>query len=194
MRTLCASVMALLLAAPALAECTCKTNKTAGGWCTDCKLGYVSGVQVKSQKLYDALQGQAVNEAELKCPSCKTAFAKNDACSACKVSYADRKSFKSPFAATLASGKAVKADDIKCATCKGNVDKQGWCDSCKAGIVHGRQFTDKAAYEKAVKAHEVLVESTKQLSHCEQCAIAMATNGTCNQCKETYKDGKVQKP
>lgn len=194
MRMLLTGAMTVLLALPALAECTCKTARVEGGWCGDCNKGYVAGITVASRKLYDALQGKPVNEADIRCPGCRKAMAAGGTCDSCRISYSGKQAFRSPFAAALAAGQRVKSEEITCPTCRGNADQHGWCDSCKAGIVHHRVFKEREAYDRAVKAWEILAASTKELGHCEQCAIAMATNGRCEQCKESFQDGKPIKP
>lgn len=198
MRSVCALSVALVVTASAAlaGDCACKADKAHDGWCKECKVGYVDGVKITSKKLYAALQGKAVDADHIKCPGCKAALAKNGTCGHCHIEFAANHAYASPVAYHLAMGKLMTScsADMKCEGCKKAADGEcGWCDHCKAGIVGNRIFTDKTEYEQAVAAHALLVKASETAKHCEGCGVAMVTNGTCEACKVTYKDGKVAK-
>jgi hypothetical protein len=173
-------------------EC-CEKAQASNGWCDHCKHGYVNAVELKSQKLYNALRGEAVKGEEMKCPGCVKALASNGACDHCHVAFANKMMYRSPVAYDLVRGEHVNAADLKCPNAKKLVAEHGWCDGCKAGYVGCEKYTDKAAYEQATKSRTILLAAAKASEKCEGCAVAMVSNGTCEACKVTFKDGKPTK-
>lgn len=175
-------------AVPALAggEC-CDKAKAVSGWCGDCKVGYVGGVEVKSKVVYNALAG-APAPMESKCEGCRKAMASNGRCDGCGVSFADKKMYRSPFSWALAKGSYKAESDFKCDGCKKLCKDGGWCESCKQGVIHGFVFKDRKEFDSAMKAHVVVQNSCT--AKCEGCAVAMSTNGKCAACNATYLDGK----
>ena len=198
MRSVCTwSVALVVMASAAMAgECSCKADKAKDGWCGECKIGYVSGVKIKSEKLFGALKGKEVDAEKIKCPGCKSAFAKHASCDGCHVHFAGHHAYKSPVAYHLAMGKAhgKKAADMKCEGCKKAAEAgHGWCDGCKGGMVANRYYKDKETYEHAVEAHVILVKANEAAGHCEACAVAMVTDGKCEACSVSFKGGKASK-
>jgi len=183
-----AAVALVWLAAQASADCTCNTAKVKGGWCGDCKVGYVDGVKLKSRTLFEATEGKAVDPTALKCGECKEAVKTDGHCKECHVGYAGKRAFKSWVAHFLARGEPVDPEKVTCAACKKNTAGAGWCETCKAGAVGPAVFKDKKVYEEAAKAREVLLAAAE--AKCEQCAVAMVTDGTCEACKIEYEHGK----
>ncbi|HUN80016.1 MAG TPA: hypothetical protein VMV81_00750 [Phycisphaerae bacterium] len=112
----------------------------------------------------------------------------------CHISVKDKKIYEgmkdSKYAQVLEKGEAVKVAEVKCPDCKKLYEshKDGWCKKCDGGMVAGRFFKGKAAYDKAVDAERVLTEASKM--HCEGCGVACASDGKCAHCKVSYKDGK----
>lgn len=185
-------IMVLLVggfASAALAECTCTANKAKGGWCGDCKKGYVAGVEMQSETLYKAVAGTKADAAELKCDACKEALTKDGFCEKCNVGYVKGMAYPK-YAYYLAKGEVVDPATITCEKCKKNAADHGWCDTCKAGMVGNLKFTDKEAYEQAVKAVRVTKRAAALAAKCDGCALAMVSDGTCEKCKLTYKNGK----
>jgi hypothetical protein len=182
----------LAAAATAYADCSCKIAKVKDGWCQDCKVGYVAGVELKSKNLYDALKGEAVTDtSKVKCELCKAALEKNATCAHCKVGFVHGTKYRSMAAYHLARGEATDSAKIKCAGCRAHAETHGWCDSCKMGFVANRAFADKDAYEQARSAHKTLHLAAKASGKCEGCAVAMVTDGTCSACKVSFKNGKM---
>jgi hypothetical protein len=87
----------------------------------------------------------------------------------------------------------VDVAKIECPGCQKAAKDHGWCDHCKAGLVGNHKYTDKKVYEEAAAAKVVLVKATEASKKCVPCAVAMVTDGTCAECKITYKDGKPVK-
>jgi hypothetical protein len=185
-------VFALVAAPVALAgeEC-CEKAKASNGWCAGCKHGYYDSVELKSEKLYNALRGEPV-KGEPKCADCAKALAAGGVCEHCKVAFANQMMYHSMVGYHLARGEHVNAADLKCPNAKKLVASAGggWCDGCKAGYVGCEKFTDKTAYEQAARARQVLMAASKASEKCEGCAVAMVTDGRCEACRVTFKDGK----
>ncbi|MBI4717489.1 MAG: hypothetical protein HY763_06775 [Planctomycetes bacterium] len=178
----------LVSGSAALAECKCGIAKVENGWCADCKVGYVAGVKIKSDALFESLQGHEVDEAKIKCPSCTKAHKAGGYCEACKAGFIGGNAYHSWVAYRLANGEFKRVDDIKCATCRKAAEGSGWCESCGVGYVAHHKLTDKAEYEKAVQAQKVLRLAAE--SKCEKCAVAMVSDGKCEQCKVEYANGE----
>lgn len=186
-------VLAVAFAPYAVAgdEC-CEKAKAANGWCAGCKHGYVNAVELKSQKLYDALKSQPA-PTDMKCEGCSRALASDGVCEQCKVAFARRMMYRSMVAYNLNRGEHINPADLKCPNAMKLAENHGWCPGCKAGYVGCEKYTDKAAYEAAAKSREILLASAKAADKCEGCAVAMVTDGTCDACKVSFKDGKPAK-
>lgn len=209
LRTLSIGLVTVVVAAAAYADCTCKTSAKKDGWCTDCKVGFVDGVKIKSRKLYDALQGELVSADKTSCSGCKAAAAKaatskltsaklasDKGATCCGKTFVGKKSYRSPVAAILASGHPVdmaKIADSKCEGCKAAAKNNGFCKDCGVGIVAGRLYKGKENFAKAQQAYATLVKASKAVDVCEGCAVAMVTDSKCESCKVSFKDGKMIK-
>jgi hypothetical protein len=191
-----ALVALLVSSSTAYADCTCKSAKINNGWCQDCKVGYIAGVKIASKKLYDAQQGKTIADtAKLKCDGCKEAVAKNGKCHHCKLGFANKTAYKSMPAYCLARGQAKDPAKIACPSCRAHAGDHGWCDTCAVGMVGPLAFKDKETYNEAVKSREMVLAASLTAKKCESCAVAMVTDGTCDSCKISFKDGKkVTKP
>lgn len=169
-----------------------KVAETGEGFC--CGKGLAYGVQLTSKPLYEALAGVEVQPDKITCPGCKTAVKEQGWCSHCQIGMAQGKSYHSPMAYALAKGKPyTKEAAAHCEGCSEAFAANGFCTKCNIGFVAGRMFPDRASYDAALAAHKTLTEAAKIAAKCETCAVAMVTNGTCEQCHVTFKDGKPTK-
>lgn len=184
----CILAIGLSWVSPARADCICDHAKVYHAWCSDCKVGYFDGVKVSSKKLFEVLDGKYTSSYGMECESCKKAFDEDSYCDKCKVGYYVYKAYKSKQGYLLSRGKSTDLKAIKCETCKKNGEASGWCKECNVGMVGCCSFKDKEAYEQGVKAR-VIVSAAAGVE-CEGCAIAMVTDGTCESCKVSFKDGK----
>ena len=185
-----AAALVLAMSSSALAqyEC-CKKSKLTDASC--CGNSYYDGVSFKSVKLHKALTGKTVKASYIKCDGCKKALKSDGTCDYCNLNFADGKSYKSKVAYTLAKGKAVDTSKIKCESCqKAAKNDQGRCESCDVGWVGNKVFKDKKDYKAAGEARVILTNAVKTSKKCEDCAVAMVTDGTCAACKISFKDGK----
>lgn len=188
------------LAAPATAggeACYCKTIKASGnGWCDGCNGGAVYGIAIKSAKLFKALQGKEIKDpGKISCAGCKAAVGKNGSCDHCSVAFNDGKAYHASLAQILSRGNKVDAGDVKCSGCAKTLKsgKDGFCKSCDGGFVGGLAFHGKKLFGQAKDAMQTLRAAARTAKHCEQCAVAMVSDGQCNKCKVDFKDGKKVK-
>ena len=179
---------------PALAGCKgCdKVAKSGEGFC--CGKGKIYGVELSSEKLFKALEGHKVDKAEMKCPGCKKAAEENGKCSHCNVSIANGQAFHSNVSYALAKGTPVSAEKAAaCGGCKTAHEENGFCTGCSVGFVAGRIYASKESYETAKAAYATLVKAASAATHCVECAVAMVTDGKCDHCDVSFKDGKQVK-
>lgn len=177
------------------AKCTCAEIKKAGcGWCDACHSGMSCGKELKSETVYKTVAGVDAPK-DMKCKGCAKAAKESGTCEHCHVSFAAGRMYTSPAAYTVASGAKVDAKDVKCADCRKMIESHtdGFCDKCGAGLVHGMVFKGKAAYEKAVQAMDLLAQAVAASAKCEGCAMGMLTDGKCDKCKVSFKNGKPVK-
>lgn len=176
---------------PALAGCKgCdKVAKSGEGFC--CGKGKIYGVELTSKKLFKALEGHSINKSEMKCAGCKKAAETNGKCEHCNVSITNGKAFHSNVSYVLAKGIPVSAEKAAaCGGCKTAHKDNGFCTGCSVGFVAGRLFADKDSYNAAKAALTTLVKAATASTKCAACAVAMVTDGECEHCKVSFKDGK----
>lgn len=170
----------------------CEKIKADGqGFCEHCSQGMIYGVTVKSEKVYKTLAGAPIDKAamaSMKCDGCKAAMLKNGVCEHCHVGVADGHLYHSMYAHTLATGKLMPAEKISCPSCKEHHADGGYCSGCGVGFVGGRAYKGEEAYEAAQEAHEIVAKAAA--AKCEQCSVAMLTDGECEKCHATYEDGE----
>lgn len=185
-----AAALILAMSSNALAQSPCcSKSKLTDASC--CGNSYFDGVSFKSVKLHKALTGKTVKASYIKCDSCKKAHKSDGTCDNCNLNFADGKSYKSKVAYTLAKGKAIDTSKIKCEICqKAAKNDQGWCESCNKGLVGNKVYKDKKEFKAAGEARIVLAKAVETSKKCETCAVAMVTDGTCDACKVSFKDGK----
>lgn len=177
-------------------KCSCPSNTARTiAWCKPCMGGVAFGHSVKSKKLIAALAGHEVKEDSIKCGGCKTAFKNNSKCLHCNVGFRHGMEFHSPVSLALAKGELIDIEKIGCPRCKSIAeDGKGECSGCKVGVVAGLLFKDMYDYKTAKMADTTLAKAIKSSSKCEGCAIAMVSDGTCEQCKVSFKGGETLKP
>ncbi len=184
--------------APALAG-SCKgcdkIAKGGDGFC--CDKGKAFGVELTSQKLYDALAGTKVDAAmaeKCPCPECRKAIKTNGKCDRCRL--VAGKMYKSPVSYALAKGTPMSAELVaacpkRCDQCKTAFKGDGRCEKCGVGFVAERMYTGEKDHTAALAAYKTLQKSAKVAAKCADCAVAIVTDGPCNSCKVSFKDGKL---
>lgn len=195
------SVAAILATTAPVFAGGCKgCNKVAEkgeGFC--CGKGKVFGVELSSKKLYAALVGDKVDPATAaKCPcsDCKKALKTNGKCDKCQ--FVAGKKYQSPVAYVLAKGTPISAELIaacpkRCEHCKAAFKKDGRCDKCGVGFVAGRMYDNEKDHAAALVAFKTLTKAATAANHCEQCAVALVTDGKCKACNVSFKNGTLAK-
>jgi len=173
-------------------KCVCPSNNAQTVvWCEACAGGVAFGHSIKSKELVAALAGHQMKEEGIKCGGCKTAFKDNGDCKHCKLGFRHGLKFHSPVSLTLAKGELIDAAKIGCPRCKTIAEKGvGECSGCKTGVVAGLMFHGKDNYRNARTANTTLAKAITASDKCLGCAVAMVSDGTCEGCKTSFKDGK----
>ena len=181
----------LAVSSPAVVACPgCdQVVKDKEGFC--CGKGMAFGINLTSEKLYKTLAGVEMDSTKMKCGLCKKAAETDGKCAHCNVQFAKGKAYKSPVSYALAKGDPIAKEKV--AKCKGcliahSTDKR--CTACDVGFVAQRMFKGVDLYEAARVAFATLTEAAKVAQKCEACAIAMVTDGKCDKCKVSFKNGK----
>ncbi|MCH9034554.1 MAG: hypothetical protein IID42_08625 [Planctomycetes bacterium] len=173
------------------------TEMTRAGHGSCCGKSMAFGVQLTSQKLYDALAGRTVTSAEAgKCPcsDCKKASSGKGGCDRCQ--FTGGKLYSSGVAYALAKGQPMPAELVaacpkRCDQCKIAHKANGRCDKCGVGFVADRMFEKEADYKAALEAYKTLKKAATTAKKCEHCAVAMVTDGSCTKCKVKFENGRV---
>ena len=175
------------------AECKCDVYKLKGGWCSTCETGYLAGVRINSEFLFEVLDahGHNIDPSAIRCAICKEARKSNSFCDACRRGWIDNKVYMSRLTYHLTKGEARALSDIKCAICKEGAARGGWCEKCRVGMVGNVAIKDKTDFDHAVEAYRRLLVAVRLSSRCEMCAVALMSDGRCTKCKKTYKNGEV---
>lgn len=172
--------------------CTCETARQTHGWCEVCKVGYVAEIRIRSRLLYEEIDahGHDIIPASIKCESCRRAIDKDGYCEKCRIGFVGKQAYLSRLTYHLAKGKPFDASKSSCAACRKNAAAYGWCAFCKTGLVGNVVIADRADYDSAVKAYDLVRTAVDAAERCEMCAVAILYDARCDQCKVAYKDGK----
>lgn len=178
----------------ALADpCSCDDAKRHNGWCVAHEVGYVAGVKITSEAVFEALDahGHQVDRARLGCDRCRENYDRgNGYCEEHKIGFVDGVAYLSALNYFLARGELTDPAGIECPICKRNAASHGWCDRCNVGRVGDVVIVDRAEFEEIERALRILHAANETVARCETCAVAMILNGTCTRCKITYRDGE----
>jgi hypothetical protein len=173
--------------------CVCAADRLKGGWCRVHQMGYVGGIAVHSGWLFDTIDphGHDVDVTMFPCPTCQRAVATDGMCREHKVGFVGGRAYFSVLTHHLAKGTVRAPAEISCARCRANARGHGWCDRCKVGMLGATTLHDRAEYEEAIRAAEVLQAADRVAARCDRCAAAMVTDTICPVHLITYKDGKA---
>ena len=169
--------------------CICKDARINGGWCPSCLVGYVAGVKIKSEMLFETIDahGHDILPASFKCPLCQAALRTNGYCSRCRMGFVDQKAYLSPLTYYIATGRVVDRSKLSCERCRTNSGTRGWCDQCKVGMMGSVAIESRTEFDKAKIEFDRLLRAVRMLAECETCATALMTGGRCTKCKISYK-------
>ena len=172
--------------------CTNILAKVNNGWCNECELGYVAGVTINSQMLFEALDahGHEIGPKGVQCRSCRQAIQIDGYCDRDQIGWVNQQAYFSTLTYRLAKGQSKDISKISCPLCRANAQTQGWCDSCQVGMVGNVAFGNKEDFQQASQPYEVLLAAAEMAGTCEVCATAMLFDSTCPVCKISYRNGK----
>ncbi|MCZ6612336.1 MAG: hypothetical protein O6941_06850, partial [Planctomycetota bacterium] len=158
--------LALLLAgcaAPTNTACICPVAKVNNGWCSQCALGYVAGVTIESEMLFEALDahGHDIDPGGVQCRSCRKAMEIDGFCDRCQLGWVRQQAYFSTLTYWLANGQAKDVSKITCPICKANADQLGWCASCGVGMVGNVALPTKEGFEQASRPYRVFLAAVE---------------------------------
>lgn len=175
----------------AKANCTCEVSKSRGGWCSACDVGYVAGIAIKSEMLFEALDahGHHIHPDSMKCESCRKALASDGFCDRCQWGFVGKQLYHSKLTYYLAKGRPKTKSAISCPTCKAHTGKPAWCEACKIGGVGDVAYTDKRAFQSAAVEYGRLLQAVELSAKCEDCGVAFFMETKCLKCNISYEGG-----
>lgn len=175
------------------ADCTCEIAKLKGGWCTKCQTGYLAGVRIKSEFLFEVLDahGHDIDLKAIRCERCRQARKSNGFCDRCRIGWIDNKAYMSRLTYHLTKGEAKVVADMKCPICRRNAARGGWCEKCRLGMVGSVAIKERSDFDHALEAYRRLLDAVQLSKRCEMCAVALMSDGLCTRCKIQYKNGKA---
>ncbi len=187
-------VLTLWLACTSVVDesCTCAEAKLHSEWCTKCAKGYVAGIAIESEFLFEVIHphGHVIDPKQVECSSCQTALENDGFCEQCRIGFVNKEAYFSELPHQLAKGEPMKHAQIECPVCREHTKRYGWCDACRRGMVGPVAIRDRAGYKTAVTAYEIVLAAIRIQQKCKWCAAAMVADGFCPTCKKRYKGGK----
>ncbi len=172
--------------------CTCAAAVRANGWCALHKVGYLASIPVRSELLFETLDahGHDLDLSTFECESCRKAIATEGFCEEHRVGFVRGLAYFSRLTYELARGVPMDLESLTCPVCIRNAATYGWCDEHGLGMLGSTGVRDRAGYERAVKAIEILKLAVQEAERCERCAVAMVSDSDCPYHRVLYKDGK----
>ncbi len=176
---------------PAAAGCTCAAAKAAGGWCDEHELGYVAGVEIRSEILFDAVDahGHDLDLATFTCPECRSAIESDGFCSEHRIGFVGGQAYFSKLTYLLARGELRSPGEIACPVCRRNAESHGFCSSCGVGMAGHVAVRGRPAYDELEREIRILEAAAEAAKRCGHCGAAALGNSTCPYCKISYSGG-----
>lgn len=170
------------------AACVCDEVRTTNGWCPRCDTGYVAGVEVESEQLFETLDphGHDLAFSTIRCESCRAAMGPDGWCDSCRMGYVRGQVYFTPLTHAYAKGRVVDPGAHGCQRCVANSASLGWCEDCHRGLVGVVAFYDRDTFALIERERRTLVAAIAKVPDCEQCACAMVVHGTCPRCLINY--------
>ena len=176
------------------ADFTCRMASTNNGWCDVCRVGYLATVEIRSARLFEALDANGHDFPEpgaTGCVVCREAWTTNGYCHDCRIGFVGGHGYFTKLTYLLAKGAVRDPAKITCGVC---AKASGWCNACGHGMVGNVAFRDKKDYAAARKQFELLLRAVKESERCEMCSMLLFYGGVCRACDITYQNGKVVEP
>ncbi len=185
--------------------CGCDFARLNNAWCRACQIGYVAGVPIRSQNLFEALDahGHECDPAAIRCPTCCEAIENGGFCEPHRVGFHEGRLYATRLTWALARGMPFAVDELTCDTCRAKALRiiaaaawdapqdarkplDGWCEECEVGMVGNVAFCSRAAYEAAIKEFRRLAQVVETSKRCERCAGAQLFGTHCSICSIRY--------
>ncbi len=165
-------------------ECVCHEARINNTWCASCNRGFVAGLTIESEKLFEALDahGHVIDSSGITCESCLKALPEDGFCAAHRWGYVDGKMYASDMTWSLARGTIDEPDQLKCSQCRADSEHRGWCESCGVGHVGAVRFASREDYDRAARQQDRLGLALITLKRCEECSIRTFFGGVCRLC------------
>lgn len=190
--------LACLLLPPALfaADCSCAKAKATGGWCSGHNLGYVAGVEIRSEILFEVIDahGHDLDLSTFTCPWCKSAIESDGFCEEHRIGFVGEQAYFSKLTYLLALGEPLSADEITCPVCRKNAESHGFCTACGIGMAGHIAFRGRQEYEEVERNIRILEAAAEVAKRCGHCGGAVLGNSTCPYCQISYRDGVQVSP
>ena len=171
---------------------SCQTGRPDNVWCEAEKVGYVAGVAIRSEMLYEALDphGHDFEPAAIACPGCRSALEHDGFCQLHRIGFVRGKGYLTPLTYHLARGRRIDPEALGCPVCRAHTDGIGWCGTHGVGIAGLTAVDDRREFEALSRAYEVLLAAVAMSDRCETCAAAMVADGYCPVHRARYREGE----
>jgi hypothetical protein len=178
---------------PESGPCNCESTKAVGGWCPECKVGYLAGVRIPSRTLFEVLDahGHDIDLNALRCATCRKAAADHGFCESCRIGFREKKAYFSRLTYELSGARPVDRSRLKCEACRRSTAHLRWCTSCRLGMVGNLAFEIDVDFHFAKQEFERLLTAVEMLSTCEQCAVAYFARSICPKCRKDDDGGRT---
>jgi hypothetical protein len=174
----------------------CEEAKRDGGWCEAKGVGYVADVEIRSRRLFEALDahGHDIVPEGMTCETCRKAIRTDGFCPDHLMGYVKGKAYLSPLTYQIARARRIDPATLTCPECRRHAQGIGWCDTDQVGIAGHLAFSDRQAFSEFQKAYQRLLDAIEVSARCEMCAAAMVADGYCPTHHLKYKDGTPGPP
>lgn len=163
---------------------TCLEARIHNGWCASCSRGFVAGLTIESEELFEALDahGHIVGPNGLTCDSCLQAIPHDGYCQLHGWGFVDDKMYVTKMTWILARGTIDEPDQLTCSQCRADCEHRGWCEACGVGHVGAVRFASRDDFERAARQQDRLGLALVTLKRCEECSMRTFYGGICQSC------------
>jgi hypothetical protein len=171
----------------------CAEARRTHGWCAAEQVGYVAGVEIRSHRLYEALDahGHDIEPKAVTCGTCRKAIETDGFCPAHRMGYVGGQAFLSPLTWHIARARTIDPGTVACRVCRRHTRGIGWCDRHRVGIAGPVAIDDRARFEEFQAAYRILLAAVEKSAACDACAAALVADGYCATHRVKYKDGQA---
>jgi hypothetical protein len=195
LRSIGLALAILLLAGSAPASggaCTCPVIQELDGWCEVHAIGYIAGLEIHSQLLFEVLDahGHEVDLDSFDCPGCRRAIETTGFCEEHRIGFVRGLAYFSKLTFLVARARSNGGAGAPCPACKTIAAAGGWCEACGVGFAGPVVFHDRRDFDEVSRALDLVGRADALGQRCEHCAVAMATDSICVPCKLEYRNGE----